>query len=65
MSREAKIVISDTELNNAQSMAVRVAVASMLTQLDNKEYRRELGDIAEGYRARLGEVQDLILVSAK
>ena len=60
MTQEAKIVIGGTELNNAQSMSVRVAVSSMLTELNDEGYRRELGSIAELYQANLGEVGELI-----
>ncbi len=64
IAREAKITIGSVELNNAQSMAVRVAVSSMLMELQDQEHRKALGDIAELYEARLQEVQTIILGSA-
>lgn len=42
-------------------MAVRVAVTNMLADLQDPEYSIELGKIGEGYRARLTEVEALIL----
>ena len=64
MMAEAKITIGNVELNHAQSMALRVAVCSMLTELQDPKQRRELGNIAELYEARLGEVQALILANS-
>ncbi|MDP3727574.1 MAG: hypothetical protein Q8R35_02960 [bacterium] len=64
MPKEARIVVGGVQLNSAQSMAVRVAVSSMLLELTDQEHRRELGEIAEGYEARLGEVQALILADS-
>jgi len=63
MSSEAKITIAGTELNSAQSMVVRVTVSSMLTELADPAFRRELGEIAELYQKCLGEVQRLILAN--
>ena len=65
MNKEAKIVIGNVELNESQSMAVRVAIASTLLDLANNEYRHDLGEIAELYQARLVEVQRLIFTSIK
>jgi len=61
MSKEAKISIDGTELTEAQSMAVRMAVGSQLMDLANDEHRRELGDIAAPNQGRLSEVQTIIL----
>ena len=58
---EAQIVINGVQLNSAQSMVVRVAVSSMLTELQDPDYRKSLGEIAAGYEARLTEVQTLIV----
>lgn len=62
--READITISGVQLNFAQSMTVRVAVANMLLELQDPNHREALGAVAEGYGARLLEVQSLILRSA-
>jgi hypothetical protein len=58
---EATITINGVELNSAQSMAIRVAVAGMLTELAEPAHRQKLGEIGPLYQARLGEVQELIL----
>lgn len=59
--READIVINGVRLTFAQSMAVRVAVTSFLVDLDEPERMADLGDVGPLYRARLGEVQDIIV----
>lgn len=43
-------------LTYAQSMAVRVAVIDLYTQVRDPEFAEELGPIAQGYEARLLEV---------
>ncbi len=42
-------------------MAVRCAVSDFLMQLADEEYSTALGPVADGYRARLSEVQRLML----
>jgi len=54
--REANIEIGDYVLSEGQSMAVRVAITNFLTQLDDPEYSKALGPVANGYRDRLREV---------
>ena len=61
---EAAIIINDVILDDAQSSVVRVAVASFLTELANKEKMEALGEIGPLYQARLSEVQDLIFKGA-
>jgi len=63
--REAKIVIEEVELSLGQSMTVRVAIGSMIMQLNDPEYRRALGPIGDGYLARLLEIQTLIFKGVK
>ena len=63
--READIVISGVPLTPAQSMAVRVAVTDFLHVLADAEHMKALGAIGPAYRACLGEVQDLILKTAR
>lgn len=59
---EAKIQIGEHVLTPAQSMAVRVAVTGFHMQLGEEEIRQGLGvELADGYRARLREVLDVIL----
>ena len=58
---EAHIVINGTTLNEAQSMAVRVAVSSMRMELNDPEQCAELGPIAEGYKNRLSELEEILL----
>jgi hypothetical protein len=61
---EATIIIAGKPLTQGQSMAVRVAVTNMLTEMSDPN---ALGDDAagrqmvEGYHARLTEVISLIL----
>ena len=62
--REATIQIGDHVLTKAQSMAVRVAVSSFHMQCADEEFARELGPIAEGYKALLSEVFTVILKEA-
>lgn len=68
--READIMINGVPLTFAQSMAVRVAVADFLSQLasderfpdlDGQTHMEALGEIGPLYRARLSEVQDIIV----
>lgn len=59
--READIVINGVTLTHAQSMSVRVAVTGMLIELADPEHMDNLGQIGPLYRARLVEVQDLII----
>lgn len=56
----ATIEVNGFRLTNAQSETIRVAVASWLTELDDPAEREALGPIADAYRARLSEIQDLI-----
>ncbi len=65
MDKEAQVTIGGVELTFAQSMALRVAVGSMLLDLNDKKYRRDLGDVAEFYQARLGEIEKLMLASIR
>lgn len=60
---EADITINGKPLNFAQSMVVRVAVSSFLMELDDPDYRKGLGPVADGYEARLQEVQAMIIPS--
>ena len=57
---EARIRIGNTELSFGQSMSLRVAIGNMLIELAAPAYRKALGPIGDGYRARLAEVQNLI-----
>ncbi len=63
--REAKIIIEGVELDPAQSMSVRCAVTSMLSDLVDPKHQKLLGDTAQLYRERLVEVQSLILQGTK
>ncbi len=58
---EAHIVINGTTLNEAQSMTVRVAVSSMRMELSDPEQCAKLGPIAEGYKNRLSELEEILL----
>ena len=60
---EARISINGVELTEAQSCMVRVAVASYLHDLADPTYCAEIGPVADGHRARLVEVQDLIFTA--
>ena len=59
--QEAKITIGGIDLNNAQSMAVRVSISNMLMDLQDPEMREGLGDIGGLYENRLREVEALII----
>lgn len=61
---EARIVIGQIELTQAQSLAVRVAVSNMLMDLKRPQFREEMGHIGLIYENRLEEVQGLILADA-
>jgi hypothetical protein len=61
ITREAHIVVNGRVLTPAQSMAVRVAVSHFLMDLAEPDYRRALGGIGPRYRARLSEVQRLLV----
>lgn len=64
-TKEATIVISGILMSDAQSMAIRVAVANFLMELSDEKFCEQLGPIADGYRARLSEVQEAIFRSAR
>jgi hypothetical protein len=59
--REPPIQINGRPLTEAQAMAVRVAVTNFYMETFDPEIRDSLGPIAFGYRARLGEVLEIIL----
>lgn len=65
MAKEATITVGDTRLNEAQSMAIRVAVSSMLMELAEPEHMQSLGEIGPLYQAHLSEVQEVILKGMK
>lgn len=61
--REAQIVINGVELNFAQSMTIRVAIASFLMDLEDPDHlgEDEHGRImTQGYRTRATEIQNII-----
>lgn len=53
---EPRIEINGIALAYAQSMAIRVAVSDLYTQVRDPEFAEELGPIAQEYEARLLEV---------
>lgn len=63
--KEAEIWIGNTRLSIGQSLTVRVAVGSMLIQLDDKEHLKKLGQIGLNYVERLLEIQELIMKNIK
>ena len=58
---EPRITINGTALSAAQAMAVRVAVTNFHAEMSNPDFAAQVGPIAEGYAARLGEVLKLML----
>lgn len=58
---EADVIINGTPLTHAQAMSLRVAVTNMLVELAEPEFMQSLGPVGESYRARLFEVQSLML----
>ena len=64
MPKEAHVVVDSIVLTQAQTTSVRVAVSSFLMQLNDPEQCRLLGPIADGYRARMREVEALLVRSA-
>lgn len=63
MAPEPRIQIGDQVLTEAQAMAVRVAVGAFRMQMTGGATRKKLGAIADGYRARLTEVETIIIRS--
>jgi hypothetical protein len=61
MAPEPTITINGTTLTNAQAMAVRVAVSNFQMECAEPEFREGIGEIADAYQARLGEVVRLML----
>lgn len=57
---EPAIQIGGTPLTTAQAMAVRVAITLYHMEMGTEQAKKDLGDIANGYRARLGEVLALM-----
>lgn len=58
---EPAIRINGTALTFAQAMTIRVAVGSFLMTVNDQGARQELGiGLADGYRARLLEVEALM-----
>lgn len=62
---EAQITINGIPLTDAQSCTIRVTIANFLMQLADPEFCEDLGEIADGYRARASEVQSLIFRAFK
>jgi hypothetical protein len=61
---EAKIKIGRFPLNTAQSMTVRVALQHFLSQLDDTEFSRDLGDDQDRlYKRRLTEINEMIVIT--
>jgi len=58
---EPDITINGVALTEAQALTVRVALSSFLLQLGDLEWSRQLGRVADGYRARAREVEALML----
>jgi len=48
-------------LSFGQTMALRVAVSNFLLELDDLEFAKRLGPVASGYKARLREVERLLI----
>jgi hypothetical protein len=63
--KEADITINGYNLTSGQSMAVRVAISSMLMDLSEPEYMKEMGEIGLNYQERLSEVQSIIVQGVK
>jgi hypothetical protein len=61
MFDEPVITINGKLLTKAQSMALRSAATSFHIECGEPRKRKRLGKIADGYRARLEEVLDLML----
>lgn len=56
MPPEPKIVVNGHELNEAQAMAVRVALTDFHANMLNPAMTKELGPIGHAYAARAEEV---------
>lgn len=59
--KEARIVINGFLLTEAQASVVRIAVSDFRMSLQDPEQRAAFGAIAEGYEARLHEVELLLI----
>jgi len=53
---EAKIIINDNLLCDAQSATVRMALIQFSISLQDKDFREALGPIGLAYQARLKEI---------
>jgi hypothetical protein len=61
--REAQVTINNVQLDAAQVMALRVAVSSWITELcRNDRLCKDLGEVADLYKARLREVERLLVM---
>jgi hypothetical protein len=58
--REPRVVINGFELNEAQAMTMRVAVALFQTELQNDQFRDDMGVMGRLYQARLREINSLM-----
>ncbi len=58
---EADVFVGSTKLTSGQSMAVRVAVTSMINQLQDPNDQTNIGNIAVHYKKRLKEVETLLV----
>lgn len=57
---EPTITINGHLLTDAQAMTMRVALASFDTDLQNKKYAKELGDIAALYKRNVRAIYHLM-----
>lgn len=63
MFKEPRIQIGDHVLTLAQAGSLRVAVTTFYDETGTAQSRSDLGPIADGYHARLGEVLRMIIDS--
>lgn len=60
---EPTITINGVRLTEGQAMTVRVAVMNMQMTVSDPDKAAELGPIAQGYSARLGEIMRIIFTA--
>lgn len=61
MTDEAAVKINSVTLLPGSVIALRVAVTSMLLDLEDQEYTAKLGPVAEAYRKHLKLIEGLLV----
>lgn len=57
---EPDIVINGVRLSVGQSLSTRVAVELYMLELEDEQFRKDMGRVGDNYQARLREVRTLM-----